>query len=129
MTSAKLLMGLKTAAIVGFLAILPAFLIAPSAEAQFTDSLDLAQGETDLEAVELPVLIGRLINIALSFLGVIFLVLIIWAGFLWMTAGGKPEQTDKAKKMLINATIGLILILAAFAISSFVLGSVGESIG
>lgn len=130
MTSAKLLTSLKTTVIVAFLAILPAFVIAPHASAQ-TDllgNLDNAQGATSLQDTDLTVLIGNLINIVLSFLGVIFLVLTIYAGFLWMTAGGKPEQTETARKMLINATIGLVLILAAFAISKFVLKSLEGSL-
>jgi len=111
--------------IVAFLAILPAFVIAPhaSAETNLLGNLQNTQDQTSLKNTDLPSFIGSIINIVLSFLGVIFLVLTIYAGFLWMTAGGKPEQTETARKMLINATIGLVLILAAFAISNFVLTS------
>ncbi|PIZ54742.1 hypothetical protein COY25_01825 [Candidatus Uhrbacteria bacterium CG_4_10_14_0_2_um_filter_41_7] len=125
MTSAKLLTSLKTTMIVAFLAILPAFVIAPhaSAETNLLGNLQNTQDQTSLKNTDLPSFIGSIINIVLSFLGVIFLVLTIYAGFLWMTAGGKPEQTETARKMLINATIGLVLILAAFAISNFVLTS------
>ena len=71
----------------------------------------------------LPVLIGRIINVVLGFLGIVFLCLILYAGFLWMTAQGDAKVVDKAKEILKQAIIGLIVIVAGFAISSFVLGS------
>ena len=63
----------------------------------------------------------NIIHIILGFLGVIFLGLMLYAGFLWMTAGGKEDQVGKAKKILLNSTIGLGIILAAWTITSFVI--------
>lgn len=57
-------------------------------------------------------------------LGALFLVLIIYAGFLWMTAGGESKQVDKAKSILINSTIGLIITLAAYAITNFIFDAI-----
>jgi len=68
----------------------------------------------------LPEIIGRIINVVLGFLGILLLVYILFAGFLWMTAGGNEDQVKKSKAMIKNAIIGLIIIVAAFAISSFV---------
>jgi len=65
-----------------------------------------------------------LINILLGFLGIIAVVLILFAGFKWMTAGGNEEDVAGAKKMLIAGVIGLIIIIAAFAIANFVLSSI-----
>jgi len=73
-------------------------------------------------------IIAYVINSVLGLLGVIFLVLIIYAGFLWMTATGNDEQVTKAKNILIRAIIGVIIIVAAYAISFFVLSAV-TSIG
>lgn len=53
-------------------------------------------------------------------MGVLLLVYIIYAGFLWMTSDG-DTGTKKAKDMIKNAVIGLVIIVSAFAISSFVL--------
>lgn len=64
--------------------------------------------------------IGSIIGIVLSFIGVLFLILMIYAGISWMTAGGSPEKVGKAKGLIINATIGLIIVLAAYAITSFI---------
>jgi len=64
--------------------------------------------------------IGSIIGIALSFIGVIFLILMIYAGISWMTASGNQEKVTKAKDLIINAIIGLIIVLAAYAITSFI---------
>lgn len=77
---------------------------------------------------DLPTIIGRIINVVLGFLGILLLVYILYAGFLWMTAGGNEDNVKKAKAMIKNAIIGLIIVVAAFAISNFVLGSIIESV-
>lgn len=64
---------------------------------------------------------GRIINIALGFLGVIAVILIVYAGFKWMTAAGNEEAVDSAKKLLTAAIIGLIIIFMAWGIATFVL--------
>ncbi|MBT4856646.1 hypothetical protein HON52_00460 [Candidatus Uhrbacteria bacterium] len=61
-----------------------------------------------------------IINPLMSLVGVIFLVLMIYGGFLWMTAGGNSSQVDKAKNILITAVIGTVIISAAYAITNFV---------
>ena len=75
-------------------------------------------GQTDL-----PTIVGRLINAALSLLGVILLAYILYGGFLWMTAGGEEKGVLAAKSYIKNAVIGLVIIVSAYAISTFVLGS------
>jgi len=67
------------------------------------------------------IMIARIINISLSLLGILFVVLTVYAGFLWMTSGGNDEQVGKAKKILYTSIIGLIIILSAYSISNFVL--------
>lgn len=64
--------------------------------------------------------IAILIKTILSFLGVIFLLLIIYGGFTWMTAMGSSEKVGKAKEIMTAATIGLILVLLAYSVSYFV---------
>jgi hypothetical protein len=76
------------------------------------------KGSTDL-----PTIIGNIINILLGFLGILFLVLLLWAGFEWMTAGGDDKKVQDATKRIRNAVIGLVVIVAGFAISNFVLTS------
>jgi cbb3-type cytochrome oxidase subunit 3 len=64
--------------------------------------------------------VGSIIGLILSFVGVIFLILIIYAGISWMTASGNQEKVNKAKELIINAIIGLIIVLAAYAITAFI---------
>ncbi len=71
-------------------------------------------------------IVGQIVGVILSFVGAIFLVLTVWGGFLWMTSGGNEEQTGKAKKIIMSATVGLFLVLAAYAVSYFVVQSVGK---
>ena len=72
--------------------------------------------------------IAKVINLSLSFLGVIFLCLTIYGGFLWMTARGNEQQVEKAKEVIIASIIGLIIVLGAYAISYFVISRFTDKI-
>ena len=86
-------------------------------------NLGQVQANTGLNPSQsLPGLIGTIINVILGFLGIILLGYLLYAGFLWMTAGGEAKKVDEAKTMIRNAIIGLILIVASVAISNFVIG-------
>lgn len=61
-----------------------------------------------------------IINTVLIFMGVITLVLIIYAGFTWMLAAGNEETVGKAKKILKGAIIGLVVVLASYGISQYI---------
>ncbi len=74
------------------------------------------------ETTDLPVIVGRIINIFLGFLGIVFLVLMLYAGYTWMTAAGDPEKIKKAQLTIRNALIGLVIIVSAWAITAFILG-------
>lgn len=74
-------------------------------------------------------IIGRIIAVALTFLGVVFLILMIYAGAIWMTAGGDGKKVEKAKQILINAVVGLVITLAAYGISTFLLNLLGDATG
>ncbi len=67
------------------------------------------------------------INILLGLLGFIFLVLIIIAGFRWMTSGGSEEIIKKAKGTIKSSIIGLAIILGAFIITNFVMSVLLEN--
>ena len=76
------------------------------------------------EPKSLAEIIGAIIGIFLSFLGVIFLILILYGGFIWMTSGGNEIKVIRAKKILTNAIIGLIIVLSAYSITYFVFHSI-----
>ena len=83
----------------------------------------LGQEFKDEEAArkQLVTTIGKIINGFLTFLGIVFVLLILYAGFLWMTAGGSADKVGQAKKILTNAIIGLVIIVSAYAIANFVI--------
>jgi hypothetical protein len=70
--------------------------------------------------VDLAASVGKLISYLLGFVGIIFLVLTVYGGFLYMTAQGNVEQTKKARGIIINAAIGLLIVFAAYAITYFI---------
>ena len=70
---------------------------------------------------DVAVIVGNIIKIGISLVGVIFLVLSVYAGYLWMTARGDKESVQKAKDTLQRGIIGIIIVAAAYALSSFVI--------
>lgn len=69
----------------------------------------------------LPKIIGTIINVVLGFMGIVLLFYIILAGWEWMNSGGDSKGADAAKTRIKNAVIGLVIIVSAYAISSFVI--------
>lgn len=82
-----------------------------------------------LSQADLLTIIGNIINVFLGLLGVVFLILTIYAGFLWMTSAGNEELVGKAKNILKSAIIGLIICLAAYAITTFIINALTSAIG
>lgn len=66
--------------------------------------------------------VTRIIQWVLSFVGVIFLILMIAGGFTWMTSGGNQESIAKARRTIASAAVGLIIVLSAYAITTYVGG-------
>lgn len=81
----------------------------------FTDFERLFGGEPE----DIRLIIGKMINVVLGFIGVIFLALTVFAGFQYMTSGGNEEKTQHAVGLLKNAVIGLVIVLAAWSITRF----------
>lgn len=73
-------------------------------------------------------IIGNIINIVLGLLGFVLVILIIWSGVEWMTAGGDSGKVDKAKTRLLNSVIGLAIVLAAWAVASFVVDNLSSAV-
>ena len=90
-------------------------------QAQSPDPLGVRHGaRSGLGAKDIRTTTAEIINVALGLLGIVALVLIVYAGFMWMTSGGNDDQVTKAKKVLFSSVIGLALILSAYSISRFV---------
>ncbi|OGL94722.1 hypothetical protein A2348_02270 [Candidatus Uhrbacteria bacterium RIFOXYB12_FULL_58_10] len=79
-------------------------------------------GEIGVEP-DLPTIVGSAINVLLGVLGIVFVVLVVYAGFLYLTSNGEEGNVKKAKKLLTQSVIGLIIIVAAYAIASYVISA------
>ncbi len=64
--------------------------------------------------------IARIIKIALGVLGIIVTLIIMYGGYVWMTAAGNEQKVSTAKKILINGVIGLFIIILAYALTVWI---------
>ena len=79
---------------------------------------DATGGESSFKA-----LAQTLLNYALSFLGFVATIMVIYGGVLYVTSAGDTANVDKAKNILLYAVVGIVLILLSFAIVNTVLGA------
>jgi TRAP-type C4-dicarboxylate transport system permease small subunit len=84
--------------------------------------LETTRAKTQFKSVKktLPQAIGAILSVALSLIGFVFLGLALYAGFKWMTAQGDSKDVTTARDTLINAVIGIILIVAAYSLTNFI---------
>ncbi|MFA6227559.1 MAG: lamin tail domain-containing protein, partial [Patescibacteria group bacterium] len=92
------------------------FVLAQAPAAPTLESLSGVFGTASLGMI-----IGRILQILFGLLGVVVVLLIIYGGFTWMTAGGDPDKVNKAKRTIYNAIIGLVIIFSAFAVTTFLM--------
>jgi hypothetical protein len=98
--------------------------------AQGSDIFGLSYGEeTGLGQQDPRQTAARIIRAGLGLLGIVAIVIVLYGGVLWMTAGGETDKVGKARKVLFSGVIGLIIILSAFAIAQFVLDQLIEATG
>lgn len=71
---------------------------------------------------------GMIIQVVLGVLGIVFVILITYAGFRWMTAQGDTKDIDAARSVLFNSIIGLIIVVAANALTYWILKKLAESV-
>ena len=116
-------------------AVVMGLVLAPSLSmaASSTDTFGLNPLNSELSGTlgnsDLRTTVARLINVALSLLGVIAVVIILAGGFKWMTAGGNDDKVAEARKMIFSGVIGLAIILSSWAIALFVLNRLRDATG
>jgi len=111
------------------LALLSVILVLPLAAgaaintSDITKNLDLTAGQAGIQGgtTDLPTVVGNILKVIIGMLGVLLVLLIVYAGFTWMTASGDAKKVETAKDRIKQAIIGLILIFAAYAITNFVI--------
>lgn len=78
-------------------------------------------------AKNVPELVGVVISLVLGFLGIVFFLLVFYAGLIWMTARGDEGKIEDSKKTIEAAVIGLVIIMAAYALTQFVFTNLGAA--
>lgn len=112
--------------IIGGFFVLPHVVVAATVNLGLTPEVGNAIG---LGTTDVRVIVARIIRNFFALLGIIAVVLILYGGFLWMTSNGEESQIDKAKRVILNAVIGLAIILSAVAITQFILSRLLEATG
>lgn len=85
-----------------------------------TEQTDQAGSVSGLGTPGIEEIAVRGVRVILSLLAIIFLALTLVSGFKWMTAAGNKETVEKAQSVIKNAVIGLVIVLAAYAITYFI---------
>lgn len=101
--------------------VFPALVFAQSTSDQ--RSIDLGQGP--LGAVTPNDLIKFIIVGAFALAIIAALIYLIWGGINWILSGGEKEKVDEARKRIVAAIVGLILVALAVVILNFVLVLLG----
>lgn len=105
--------------------IIPAISIAQASNKviQRLEDIGAKQGPYEVaNELSLSEIIGTVISAALALIGAIFLALMLYAGYHWMTARGEEEKVEKAKDTINRAIVGIIIVVGAYAIWQFILG-------
>jgi len=114
--------------VLSILLILPAIALAEEPDTSLLGRLKAVGGgggyQTDQAIASTPIVIGMIIGAFFGFLGIIFIVLMVIAGFNWMTARGNDEQIQKSKDSIRSALIGLVVSLSGWAIWNFIFNNV-----
>ena len=91
-------------------------------------SIDFPTNFAGFSSQDIKVTIQNIIRIILGFLGIVTIIIILYGGFIWMTSFGEEDKIDHAKKMISAGVVGLVVVLAAYAISSFVISSITTAV-
>lgn len=92
-------------------------------------SIDFPESFGGLPSQDVKTTIGNIIQIVLGFLGILTVLIILLGGFKWMTSGGNEDKIDEAKKLISAGVVGLVIVLAAYAIATFIVGNIGNAVG
>lgn len=85
-----------------------------------------AATETGLSNSDAYIAAGLIVGVILGLLGAGLFGIFLYAGFLYMTAGGEKDKVQKAQRMMAQAAIGIVIIAASYAMASFVIESLGD---
>lgn len=90
---------------------------------------NLKTGGTLSPQQQINLLIATIIKTIIGLTGVVFMIMIVAAGDLWMTAGGNEEKITKARTMIFNAAVGILVVFGAYVATDFIVNVTIEAIG
>lgn len=82
--------------------------------------IEFAEG-TGLASEDIRVIVARVIRALFGLVGIVFVSLLLYGGWMYMTAAGEAEKVNKAKAVMRNAAIGVAIMLSAYSIASFII--------
>lgn len=91
----------------------------PSKEVKF----DYSGMTNPLRTINPSEVAGRVIKAVLAIIGSIFLMMIIYGGFIWMTAAGNDSKVQTGRNVLVWAIIGIIVIFLAWMLVAVIFES------
>ncbi len=89
-------------------------------QSEFRQVAGIAYGESGAPR-DIRIIVVQIVNVVLGLLATIFLLLVVIAGYKWMTSGGNQEKTKGAMSQIKSALIGLIIVTVSWSISFFIL--------
>ena len=119
--------------VLGNLFLVTDFVLATEGFGRITDGFDktaeIIFGTSTPPSRDLPEIIGILVRGALSLLGVIYLIMLIIGGFMWVGSKGNEEVVTKSKDIIVHASVGLCMTLVAYAVTAFLLEYLSTAAG
>jgi len=117
--------------IIVLIIIVSLFIVGFQADAsKFHEGLMAVGGQASLTAADPAIFAANIVKTLLTLVGIVFVILIIYGGFIYMTSAGVEDKVKKSKKILTSAVIGIIIITSGYTITHFIasnLESPGES--
>lgn len=91
----------------------------PNLRAQISGNVKAGSDVAGLGAADPRVLIARVIQIALSLVGITFTLLMVISGYNLLTAAGDESKVEKSKNIIKASVIGLAITLGAYSLTTF----------
>lgn len=107
--------------------VLPQTVSAQSAFDRQNEAFAGQQGAQIKTTTDARIVVVNILKVAFGFIGILFTVYTIYAGYLIMFSAGDQERVNKGKDTLRTAVIGVVVAFSATGIMVFVADAINES--
>lgn len=101
--------------------------LAALAQNEVRDGLIIIKLPLGMTDVDLRVVLSRLVNQAMGLIGIVFVCIVIFSGFLYMMSMGDADKAKKAKNTISQGIIGLVIIFTSYSIANFLINSIRDA--